>query len=296
MEENYLVRKQRKAILEECRRIAVVGATADPEGKSYLSIEKLMGLGLEILVVLPGRRSYLGLPCYNRLAEAPGEIDMVQVYPGAGVDLMQAARESIQKGARAFWVEEGQADVGVKKLLAGSGVQLIEQEILEREYVKQALFVLAQGRPSQTERGSLRVSACMTKRPGTVKPADTVQDALEKMEKGRFRHLPVVDEEGKLLGMLSDRDIRLIYPSPIFVRPEHAAAQLLLIKVRQAAVFNPITIAPDASLEEAAKVILRCDIGGLLVVNEGGKLVGIITLMDLLRGFLAREKQIWESG
>lgn len=289
--EDYWIRRQRKKVLEECRRIAVVGASPDPDSKSYLSIEKLSGLGLEVIPVLPVCQSYLGLPCYNRLAEVPGEIDIVQVYPGAGVDLLQMAKESVQKGARAFWVEEGQADVEIKKLLANSGVQLIEREILEREYIKQALFVFAGRGPSQTERRPVPVSTCMTRHPVTVKPADAIKETLEKMERGHFRHLPVVDDDGKLIGILSDRDIRLIHPSPLFVRPEHAPAQLLMIKVRQVAVFNPVAIGPDASLGEAAKLMLRWEIGALPVVSEGGVLVGIITYADLLREFLAREKQ-----
>ena len=100
-----------------------------------------------------------------------------------------------------------------------------------------------------------------------------------------------MDADGKLIGMVSDRDIRLIHPSPLFVQPEHAPAQLLMIKVRQAAVLNPVVVSPDASLEEAARLILRFEVGALPVVGEGDVLVGIITYADLLREFLARDKQ-----
>ena len=131
----------------------------------------------------------------------------------------------------------------------------------------------------------------MTAHPVTVKPADSLKEALEKMDRGQFRHLPVVDDDGKLVGMVSERDIRLIHPSPLFVRPEHVAGQLFMIKVRQAAILNPISIGPAASLEQAAKLMLRWKVGALPVVGDGGVLVGIITYVDFLRAFLERDKE-----
>src|SRR5512143_1999437 len=75
----YLYRRQRKAILENCRRIAVVGASADPNSPIFISMEKLLGMGLEIIPVFPGRESLLGLRCYATLSEVPGKLDIVQV-------------------------------------------------------------------------------------------------------------------------------------------------------------------------------------------------------------------------
>lgn len=123
----------------------------------------------------------------------------------------------------------------------------------------------------------------MTKNPATLKPENGIKEAIRIMERGHFRHLPVVDEKGKLLGMLSDRDIRLIRPSLAFVSTEDAMVQLWSIAVQQAAVFDPITVRADASLREAAQTMLRWQVGGLPVVDGRGALVGIITYTDLLR-------------
>src|SRR5690242_1126037 len=80
----YLQRRQRKAILENCRRIAVVGASSnDP---SFVAIERLLGLSLEILPVFSDRESFLGLRCYRTLPEVPGKIDILLVYPRDGID------------------------------------------------------------------------------------------------------------------------------------------------------------------------------------------------------------------
>ncbi|MBI2350044.1 MAG: CBS domain-containing protein [Deltaproteobacteria bacterium] len=288
-----LLRGERKALLEKCRRIAVVGASADPDSSSYLSIEKFLGLGLEVVPILPGYQDFLGIVCYDHLRDVPGDVDIVQVYSRAAMDLAALAHEAVEKGAKLLWLEEGHAGPEIKKILAASGVPLVEGESLEKEYIKHFLFVFAERRLSGTERRPVKVRDFMTVHPVTVKPSDAIKEALDKIEKGKFRHLPVVDGDGNLVGIISDRDIRLIHPSPLFVRPDHAPAQLLMIKVRQAAVLNPVVIGPDASLEEATKLILHWEVGALPVVDEGNVLVGIITYADLLREFLAREKREW---
>jgi acetoin utilization protein AcuB len=129
----------------------------------------------------------------------------------------------------------------------------------------------------------------MTKNPATVKPDDGLKDAIWKMDHGHFRHLPVIDEHGKLIGMLTDRDIRLIRPSLAFTDKEEAAVQLWSIAVQQAAVFDPITVKPDTSLKEVAETMLRWHVGGLPVVEDHDKVVGMITYTDILREFVGRE-------
>jgi acetoin utilization protein AcuB len=130
----------------------------------------------------------------------------------------------------------------------------------------------------------------MSRNPVTIKPDDALKDAMWKMEHGHFRHLPVVDEDHKLIGMLTDRDVRLIRPSLVFVDKNDAAVQLWSIAVQQAAVFDPVRIKPEATLKEAAELMLRWHIGGLPVVDDHEKAVGMITYTDLLREFVGREE------
>jgi CBS domain-containing protein/predicted CoA-binding protein len=285
---DYSPRKQRKMFLESCRRIAVVGIDTDPDSASFVATEKLLGLGMEILPVISGRRELLGMPCYARFCDIAGEIDLVQVYPGKRIHLPELAREAAEKRVKAFWVEEGSADPAVTELLTRQGVQVVEHESLVREYIKHVPSPAPPRSASKAATRAMTVGERMTRNPVTVKAGDALKDALDKMKQGRFRHLPVIDDAGKLIGMISDRDIRLIRPSAAFVSPEDAAAQLWSVAVRQAAVFNPVTIQPDAPLEKAAELMLRWDVGGLPVANDGEKLVGIITYSDLLREFVAR--------
>ena len=286
----YLFRRQRKTILENCGRVAVVGANADPDSVSYISMEKLLGMGLEIIPVFPGRESLLGLRCYKSLHEIPGKLDIVQVYPNESVNYEELAREAVVKGANTFWLEPGiAASKEVEDILVNGGVHLVEYERLETEYLKHLPFPTGSAASSRKDRKAVRVKEQMSKNPVTVKPDEGLKDAIWKMEHGHFRHLPVVDEKNKLIGMLTDRDIRVIPPSLALVNKQDAQVQLWSISVQQAAVFDPISVKPETTLKEAAELMLRWRVGGLPVVDDKENVLGVITYTDILREFIGRE-------
>jgi len=286
----YLFRKQRKAILENCRRVAVVGVSADPNSPSYIAVERLLGLGLEVIPVFPGRESLLGLRCFGRLCDVPGKVDIVQVYPHETLDYELLAREAVVKAVDTVWFEPGlAASKTVEETLINGRVHLVEYENLETEYLKHMPYSTGATIPRKDKKGA-KVRDRMSRNPATVKPDDGLKDAMWKMEHGHFRHLPVVDDQGKLIGMLTDRDIRSIQPSSAFVSKDDAAVQLWSISVQQAAVFDPITVKPDHSLREAAEIMLRWHVGGLPVVEEHDRLVGMITYTDILREFVGRDE------
>jgi len=112
----------------------------------------------------------------------------------------------------------------------------------------------------------------MTEEPVTIKSDDMLETAREKMQKGNFRRLPVVEDE-KLLGIITDRDLR------------QYSGHLQHTKVNSAMTEELHTISPQTTLEEAAKQLLEHKIGGLPVM-EGKRLKGIITTSDILEAFL----------
>lgn len=116
------------------------------------------------------------------------------------------------------------------------------------------------------------VSSRMKKNPVTVSPTDRLADAETRMNSGNFRHLPVV-QDGKLVGMLSDADLRA------------HQGHLGETRVNAVMVTDAFTVAPEAPLEQAAEVLLERKIGGLPVVKDGA-LVGIITTTDILSAFV----------
>jgi CBS domain-containing protein len=286
----YLIRRQRKDVLENLGRVAVVGMSTEPIFKSYGLTQKLIQYGVKILPVIPNCAAILSLPCYERLEDVPGSIDVVQVYRQPGLDLLAVAQAAIDKKAKVFWVENDDVPEAVRQRLAEAKVFVVEHESLEAEYRRHCLaFTPEPG--SVKSKPAATVSECMTRDPVTVKVNESVQDAVTKMKRGHFRHLPVVGSDKRLIGMLSDRDLRLIRPFSSYVPYEAMAEQLATISVEEVAVFSPVAIMHDASLEEAAELMLRWGVGGLPVLSGDSHLVGIITYADLLREFLTLSRR-----
>jgi acetoin utilization protein AcuB len=117
---------------------------------------------------------------------------------------------------------------------------------------------------------SLTVRDVMVTNPVTVRPHETARHAYQLMRDHRFRHLPVV-EDGQLLGILSDRDLRPVLLSPTLARA----------RVGELMSEDPTTVGPEALVEEAASLLVVKKIGCLPVVADG-RLVGIVTETDLL--------------
>ena len=236
----YLLRRQAQGDLERCQRVAVVGASSDPDHHSYITLEKLLGMGLEIIPVCRERESLLGVRCFASLREVPGKINVVQVFPGASIDCAELARQAVEKQAGAFWMEPGHAaSPEIENILADGHVQLLEYEELLTEYLKHTPGAYGAAPVARREKKGVKVKERMSKNPETVKPEDGLKEAIWKMQHGRFRHLPVIEDGGKLVGMLTDRDIRLIRPSLALVSKEDAMVQLWSLAVQQAADLRP---------------------------------------------------------
>lgn len=131
----------------------------------------------------------------------------------------------------------------------------------------------------------MRVNQWMSGSPVTVSPSTPVHEARQLMERRRIRHLPVVDG-GRLVGIVTDRDVRLNLPSPATSLSIWEVNYLLAkLTVGEVMTKRVITVEPDRPVEEAARLMLEHRIGAL-PVTEGGRLVGIITETDLLRAWV----------
>ena len=126
------------------------------------------------------------------------------------------------------------------------------------------------------------ISRLMTYGAETISSRDSLQAAATLMKQGGFRRIPVVDD-GKLVGIISDRDTRA------------HAGYLELTKVTAAMTSDPKTVTPKMSVEDAARLMISHKFGGLPVV-EDGNLVGIITTTDVLKAFLKVEAATQSFG
>lgn len=136
----------------------------------------------------------------------------------------------------------------------------------------------------------LSVRDCMTVDPATVGPKDPLQSVINLLRRRDIRSVPVIDN-GKLIGIVTDRDIRQVAPAyPLFRDDDEIRRYTERLTVTAAMTADPMTIAPDAPVMDAAKILETYRISSLPVVDEQ-RLVGVLTVTDLLRVFIDQNEE-----
>jgi len=132
------------------------------------------------------------------------------------------------------------------------------------------------------------IDKSMTKKVITVETGSTICEAKEKMEKNSIRHLPVVEKDNTLVGIITDRDIRSAMPSITLTDRESSEERdrILKLQVKENMTRNPVSISPTNTLEDALLMIQKMRVGAFPVVDPQGKLKGIISIRDLIRAFI----------
>ena len=126
----------------------------------------------------------------------------------------------------------------------------------------------------------------MTPNPVTVQAADPISEAIHKMKEHNIRHLPVMDGD-RLVGIVSDRDLKEFSPSPATTLDVYEMHYLLSkAKVADAMRGDPLRITPGDTIEKAALLMHDHKIGSLPVVDDGGGLVGILTQEDVFEALV----------
>ncbi|HSE92095.1 MAG TPA: CBS domain-containing protein [Methylomirabilota bacterium] len=131
----------------------------------------------------------------------------------------------------------------------------------------------------------LRVKQFMTRSPVTIHPDALVKGAADMMRTRKLRHLPVVDRGGRLIGIVTDRDLRqVIFDPAVQARLGRAADALQTLAVRDVMTWGVVTVRPETTVRDAAWLMREQRLGALPVV-QAGRLVGILTERDVLRAF-----------
>jgi acetoin utilization protein AcuB len=128
----------------------------------------------------------------------------------------------------------------------------------------------------------------MTRKVITVAPEEGIFKAQELMAANKIRHIPVVETDGRLIGIVTDRDIRSALPYKFFKEPPSAEEKKKLsqLKIKDIMTQNPMTVSAAHTLQDALLMIQDARVGALPVVDENGVLGGIISVRDLLRAFI----------
>jgi CBS domain-containing protein len=126
------------------------------------------------------------------------------------------------------------------------------------------------------------VADVMTRDPITCHPDDHLLDAAARMQQHRVRHLPVVDGDNRVLGMLADRDIRTAVGDPDRWMDD-STPRLGELRVAGAMSSPAATVTPDQPVTVVARLLVELEFGALPVIAHDGRLVGIVSYIDILR-------------
>ncbi len=131
----------------------------------------------------------------------------------------------------------------------------------------------------------MKVSDYMSTEVVTANLKDGLRQTFYRLRERGIRHMPVLDDDESIVGVISDRDLR----RPDWVDEEENVAHYYLLdnehKVEAAMTRDPWVVQPDDPIQEAVARVLKHRIGALPVVGAQRKVVGMISAVDLLRAF-----------
>ncbi|MBS1152236.1 MAG: putative signal transduction protein with domain [Myxococcaceae bacterium] len=121
---------------------------------------------------------------------------------------------------------------------------------------------------------TMKIESVMTTALVTVRDTDSIGEAEAELTLGSMRHVPVVDENRNLVGMLSARDVLAAL-----------AKGKKRVRVGEYMSRDPITVTPDTPVYQAIDLLLENRFGSLPVIGNDGHLMGIVTETDILRAW-----------
>ena len=127
----------------------------------------------------------------------------------------------------------------------------------------------------------------MTPSPVTINPQKSIEEARKLLENYHFRHLPVVNESGVLLGMVTDRDLRSAFPSSVLddEEREQILDRVQKIPVADIMSLNTVVLTTLSTLDDALLFFERRTVGALPVLNDRNQVVGILSFNDVMKAW-----------
>lgn len=127
----------------------------------------------------------------------------------------------------------------------------------------------------------------MTSDPITISTATQLPEARKILNEYQIRNLPVIDRDKKLIGIVTDRDLRSAYPSTVISKAEAGLAfdQVEKTTVEEIMTRSCTTMTLDSTLDDALIIFDREKVGGIPVVSEDGTILGIFSIFDLISAY-----------
>ncbi len=127
----------------------------------------------------------------------------------------------------------------------------------------------------------------MTRNPVTISPETTLPAVREILQNGKFRHLPVVDGENRLVGIVTDRDLRSASPSSVLPKERLTVCHAEFDQTPVSAIMSRafFTLTPMSTLDDALIFLDREKIGALPVVDQEQRVIGMFSTRDLMAAY-----------
>lgn len=122
-----------RALLAGAKRIAVVGASPNPERPSHRIARRLMEWGYEVVPVRPALKELFGAKAYAKLADVPGKIDLVNVFRSAD-RLGPLVEECIARGVPAIWIQQGIVNEAAAERALAAGIKVVMDRCIAVEH------------------------------------------------------------------------------------------------------------------------------------------------------------------
>jgi acetoin utilization protein AcuB len=137
----------------------------------------------------------------------------------------------------------------------------------------------------------MQASQIMTRHPVTIRSHAPVKDAITVLERLDIRHLPVVGETGEIVGMISDRDLRRL-SVPVVDGDEYQGTVMTRLGAPVSSIMSTgiVSVEPQDDISTVVDRMLEHNVGAVAVVQRGGRLVGVVSYVDVLRD-VARQAQ-----
>ncbi len=133
---------------------------------------------------------------------------------------------------------------------------------------------------------AIRVGELMTRPAVTVESTVTVGAVWKLMRQRKIRHVPVLGGDGRLVGIVTDRDLREVILEPsIQEQLGNLSKSLNILTVKEVMTWGVITVTPETEIREAARIVRDQKVGALPVV-EGGRVVGLLSATDLVKALV----------
>jgi acetoin utilization protein AcuB len=248
-------------------------ATIGEDDDLALALQVMRWRGIRHLPVLAG----------GRVVGMLTERALLQRLSSDGHRLTGTAGDIADRGVR--WVRPDDDLAGVAAVLVTSqvdAVPVIDGETLvgivtTTDVLSHVAQVPVSSRPHRD------AESVMTSQVVAVHPGERLIDAAAVMVAEGTRHLPVVDGVNRIVGILSDRDVRTAIGNPLAsAEGDPKAASAYRLRVSDAMTANPRTVSPETPLDEIVAILVQERFGALLVAGEDDTLIGIVSYIDVL--------------